>query len=93
MTYGAYQIPDLPPKVLDALSRGERNEAIQQLQTERNLNREEARELVASFLIANPSLGRRMKDLEGETRWSNLRWWILLQAIVVAIGYFLLFRE
>lgn len=83
----------LPKKALEALSQGDREEAIKQVMHERNLSREDARELVASFLLTQPSLLRRMKDTQSETKWGLMRWLILLQAIVVAIGYFLFFRD
>lgn len=87
------QVPDLPPKVLEALLRGERSEAIEQLRLEQNLGLEEARDLVATYIMSQPSLQRRMKDSQSEARWGAIRWLILLQAIAVALGYFLLFRE
>ena len=93
MTSEQLQPSDLPPKVIEALWRGERSEAIVQLQLERNLGLDEARELVASYILSQPSLRRRMKDTQSETRWGIMRWLILIQAIAVAIGYFLLFRE
>jgi hypothetical protein len=34
-----------------------------------------------------------MKDTQSSTPWGLLRWLFLAQAIVVAIGYFLLFKE
>lgn len=82
-----------PKKALEALSQGDREEAIKQVMLERNLSQENARELVASFLLTQPSLLRRMKDTQSETKWGLMRWLILLQAIVVAIGYFLFFRD
>ncbi len=87
------QVPDLPPKVLEALLRGERSEAIEQFRLEQNLGLEEARDLVATYIMSQPSLQRRMKDSQSEARWGAIRWLILLQAIAVALGYFLLFRE
>ncbi|MGE3561077.1 MAG: hypothetical protein AB7J53_19160 [Nitrospira sp.] len=83
----------LPRKALEALSQGEREDAIQQVMLEENLNREDAREVVASFLLTQPSLLRRMKDTQSETKWGLMRWLILLQAIIVAIGYFLFFHN
>lgn len=83
-------IPDLPEKVVDALRRGEREEAIVTLQQERNLTREDARELVASYIMLTP--GMRMKDTLSEARWGRMGWLILFQAIMVAIGYFLFFH-
>ncbi len=82
----------LPKKALEALSQGDREDAIKQVMLEGSLSREDARELVASFLLTQPSLLRRMKDSQSETKWGLMRWLILLQAIVVAIGYFLFFR-
>jgi hypothetical protein len=93
MTNELGPVPELPPKALEALWRGDRSEAIVQVQLERNLGLEEARELVASFILANPSLRRRMRDTQSDTRWGVMRWLILIQAIAVALGYFLLFRE
>ena len=87
MTSEPDPVPDLPPKALEALWRGDRREAIVQLQLERNLGLEEARELVASYILSQPSLRRRMKDSQSETRWGIMRWLILIQAIAVAIGY------
>ena len=87
------QVPDLPPNVLDALSRGERSEAIALLQSAQNLSREDAREQVASYIMSQPGLGRRMKDTQSNAPWGLIRWLFLLQAIAVAIGYFLLFKE
>ncbi|MGE0646153.1 MAG: hypothetical protein AB7P24_21070 [Nitrospira sp.] len=78
---------------MEALSQGEREDAIQQVMLEENLNREDAREVVASFLLTQPSLLRRMKDTQSETKWGLMRWLILLQAIIVAIGYFLFFHN
>jgi hypothetical protein len=86
-------IPDLPPNVLDALSRGERSEAITLLQSAQNLSREDAREQVATYIMSQPGLGRRMKDSQPSTPWGLLRWLFLAQAIAVAIGYLLLFKE
>jgi hypothetical protein len=84
----------LPEKALEALSKGDREDAIKQVMLEGNLSREDARELVAGFLLTQPSLLRRMKDTQSETKWGRLmRWLILLQAIVVAVGYFLFFRD
>lgn len=82
-----------PKKALEALSQGDREDAIKQVMLEGNLSQEDARELVASFLLTQPSLLRRMKDAQSETKWGLMRWLILLQAIVVAIGYFLFFRD
>lgn len=86
---------DLPPKALEALSQGERNKAIEQVQLERNMSREDARELVAAFIFSEPSLQAtmRLKEARAETKWGLLRWLILFQAIAVAIGYFLFFRD
>ena len=83
-------LPDLSAKVIDALRRGEREEAIVTLQQERNLTREDARELVANYIMLTP--GMRMKDTLSEARWGRMGWLILFQAIVVAIGYFLFFH-
>lgn len=83
----------LPKKALEALSQGDREDAIKQVMLEGNLSREDARELVANFLLTQPSLLRRMKDAQSEAKWGLIRWLILLQAIVVAVGYFLLFRD
>jgi hypothetical protein len=93
MTNEPEHAPDLPPKALEALSRGERSEAIVQLQLERNLGLEEAREQIAAYILSHPSLRRRMRDTQSETRWGMMRWLILAQAIAVALGYFFLFRD
>ena len=82
--------PDIPEKVIDALQRGEREEAIIGLQRERNLTREDARDLVASYILLTP--GMRMKDTQSETRWGFVRWLMLFQVIVVTIGYFMFFH-
>ena len=86
---------DLPKKALEALSQGDRSKAIEQLQLERNMSREEARELVAAFIFSEPSLQAtmRLKEAKAETKWGLMRWLILFQAIAVAIGYFFLFRD
>ena len=93
MTHRPGRVPDLPQKALEALWRGERSEAIEQLRLERNLGVEEARDLVATYIMAQPALQRRMKDSQSETRWGIMRWLILVQAIAVALGYFLLLRD
>ncbi|MCP9447931.1 MAG: hypothetical protein NNA22_10235 [Nitrospira sp.] len=85
------QRPELPENVIDALLRGERQEAISTLQREANLPREEARELIATYILLTPGL--RMKDTQPTTPWGIMRWLILLQAIVVAIGYFLFYHD
>jgi hypothetical protein len=85
--------PDLPEKTLEALGRGDRSEAIEHLRSERNLSLEDAREQVATYILSRPSLRRRMRDSQSETRWGMMRWLILLQAIAVALGYFFLFRD
>jgi len=86
---------DLSQKTLEALSEGNRAKAIDQLQQERNMSREDARELVASFILSQPSLQAkmRMKEARAETQWGWMRWLLLFQAIAVAIGYFLFFRD
>jgi len=86
---------DLPKKALEALSQGDRIKAIEQVQLERNMSREDARELVAAFILSQPSLQAtmRLKESRAETKWGLMRWLILFQAIAVAIGYFFLFRD
>lgn len=79
----------LPQKAIEALVQGDRDEAIKQVMLESNHSREEARDMIASFLLTQPSLLRRMKDTQSETKWGHMRWLILFQAIAVAIGYFL----
>ncbi len=94
MTHQPGHAPDLPQKAVDALLRGERQEAISYLEKERHVSREEARELVAAFILSQPGHSLRMKDTQSEARWGGLMGWlILLQAIVVAIGYFLFFHD
>lgn len=85
------QRPDLSENVVDALLRGERQEAIALLQKEADLSREDARELIAAYILLTPGL--RMKDTQPTTPWGIMRWLILLQAIVVAIGYFLFYHD
>ncbi len=86
---------DLPQRAVEALLEGDRNKAIEQVQREQNLNREDARELVASFILSQPSMQAKMRMAESRagTNWGIMRWFILLQAIAVAIGYFLFFRD
>jgi hypothetical protein len=85
----------LTKKALDALMEGDRLTAIESVRSERNISLEEAREVVASFILSQPSLqsAMRLKESRAETQWGWMRWLILLQAIVVAIGYFLFFRD
>ncbi|MDH4097706.1 MAG: hypothetical protein OEU87_05250 [Nitrospira sp.] len=87
------QSSDFPKSVLDALWRGKRSEAIDLLQRERNISREEAREVVGTFILANKSVQRRMDDEQPKLSWGYTPWLLLLQAIVVAVGYYLLFYE
>jgi hypothetical protein len=86
---------ELPNRALEALLEGDRNKAIEQVQLERNLSRDDARELVASFILSQPSMMAKMRMVESRagTHWGVLRWFILIQSIVVAIGYFLFFRD
>lgn len=86
---------DLPNSALESLSQGDRNKAVEQVQLERNISREDARELVASFILSQPSLQEKMKreEARAKTHWGLMRWLILFQAIAVAIGYFLFFRD
>jgi hypothetical protein len=86
---------DFPRKALEALSQGDRNKAIEEVQLERNMSREEAREVVAALIFSEPSLQAtmRLKEAKAETKWGLMRWLILFQAIVVAIGYFLFFHN
>lgn len=84
---------DLPKKALEALSEGDRDEAIEQVRLEKNISREEARQLVADHILSMPAQYRRMKDSQSETQWGLMRWLILFQAIAVAVGYFLFFRD
>lgn len=86
---------DLPQKALDALLGGNRNEAVDLVQRERNLSREDAREVVASFILSQPTLQAtmRLKESRAEAQWGWMRWLILAQAIAVAVGYFLFFRD
>jgi hypothetical protein len=82
-----------PESVNDALWRGNRSEAIDLLQREWSIGRDEARELVGSVILANKSLRRRMGDEQPKIGWGLIRWLIVLQAIVVAIGYYLFYRD
>ncbi len=86
---------DLSQKALEALSQGDRSKAIEQIQLERNISREEARDVVAAFILSQPSLQAtmRLKESRAETQWGLMRWLILFQAIAVAVGYFLFFRD
>ncbi len=83
----------LPESVLEALWRGKRGEAIDLLQRERSMSREEAREVVGAFILANKSVQRRMGDEQPQIGWGLIRWLMLFQAIAVAIGYYLFFRD
>ena len=65
MTSQLRERPDLPTKVVDALQRGEREEAIVGIQQELHLSREDARDLVANYILLTP--GMRMKDTESNT--------------------------
>jgi len=93
MTTQPEQSTGFPESVHDALWRGKRNEAIDALQREWNISRDEARELVGSFILANKSVRRRMGDEQPTIGWGFIRWLILFQAIVVAIGYYLFYRD
>ena len=86
---------DLPPKALEALAQGDRVKAVDAVQLEKSLSREDAREVVAAFILSQPSLqaAMRLKEGRAETPWGWMRWLILAQAIAVAIGYFLFFRD
>jgi hypothetical protein len=84
---------DLPQEVIDALWRGNRNEAIELLQRKRNIDREQARDQVATYILFNRAVQRRMDDGQPRMGWGLMPWLILFQAIVVAIGYFLFFRD
>ena len=86
---------DLPMKALEALSQGDRSKAIEHIQMERNMSREDARELVAAFILSQPALQAKMRMEENRagTQWGLMRWLILFQAIAVAVGYFLFFRD
>lgn len=83
----------LPKKAIDALSQGHRDEAVKQVLLETKVSREEATQMVADFLLSQPSLLRGMKDTQSEAKWGLMRWLILFQAIAVAIGYFLFFHD
>jgi len=86
---------NLPHKALEALLEGNRGKAIEEVQLERNISREDAREIVAAFILSQPSLQDKMRFVENRagTKWGLMRWLILLQAIAVAVGYFLFFRD
>ena len=45
---------DLPRKALEALSQGDRNKAVDEVQLERNMSREDAREVVATYIFSDP---------------------------------------
>jgi hypothetical protein len=93
MTTQPEQSPDLPESVMDALWRGNRREAIDSLQRERNLSRDEAREVVGTFILSNPAVRRGMGDEQPKLGWGLIRWLMLFQAIAVAIGYYLFYRD
>ena len=86
---------DLPRQAIEALAEGDRKKAVDLVQHERNMTREDAREVVASFILSQPSLQAKMRlaESQAKTPWGLLRWLLLFQAIVVAIGYFLFFRD
>jgi hypothetical protein len=86
---------ELPRKALEALSQGDRNTAVDEVQLEGNMSREDAREVVATYIFSDPSLQAvmRLKEAKAEAKWGLMRWLILLQVIVVAIGYFLFFHN
>ncbi len=93
MTWTPGHPPELPQEVIESLWRGNRGEAIELLQRELQIGREEARELVAAYILSNRAVQRRMDDGQSKLSWRVIRWVILFQAIAVAIGYFMLFRE
>jgi hypothetical protein len=93
MTTQPEQSPDLPESVMDALWRGNRREAIDSLQRERNLSRDVAREVVGTFILNNRDVRRRMGDEQPKLGWGLIRWLMLVQAIAVAIGYYLFYRD
>jgi hypothetical protein len=59
------------------------------------MSRDEARVVVAAFILSQPTLQATMrrKERRAEMVWGLMRWLILFQAIAVAIGYFIFSRD
>ncbi|MGQ0696187.1 MAG: hypothetical protein ACT4OL_11525 [Nitrospiraceae bacterium] len=85
--------PGLPERAIEALWRGNMSEAIEQVRLERNLDLEEARDQVGTYILSQPTLQRKMIVSQSHERWGLMRWLILLQVIIGAIVYFLFLRD
>ena len=85
--------PGLPQKAIEALWRGNLSEAIEQVRLEWNLDLEQARDQVGTYILSQPNLQRKMIVSQSHERWGLMRWLILLQALVGAIVYFLFLRD
>ena len=83
----------LPPGAVEKLWLGKVNDAIEQVRVERNIEHEAASELVRTYIMSDRALQRKMIVGQSDMRWRDMRWWILLQAIIGAIVYYLFLRE
>jgi ribosomal protein L7/L12 len=79
---------DLPAPVVNALSQGNKIEAIKLLREANGIGLKEAKDVVEDYIKSQPELSIKLSAIQQETKKTLLRWVIILGALLLAIYWF-----
>ena len=79
----------LPSAAIAALQKGNKIEAIKIVRVARNLGLKEAKDCVEDYVRCDPSLKRKMEEVQAEAKKGFMFWLVVLLALGAAAYYFL----
>lgn len=89
MTETSREDAGLPSAAVAALRQGNKIEAIKIVRVERNLGLKEAKDCVEDYVRRDPSLKKKMEEVQAEARKGFVFWLVVLLALGAAAYYFL----
>lgn len=89
MTETSREEAGLPSAAIAALQKGNKIEAIKLVRVERNLGLKEAKDYVEDHVRRDPSLKRKMEEVQAEAQKGFVFWLVVILALGAAAYYFL----
>ena len=89
MTETSREDAGLSSAAIAALQKGNKIEAIKIVRVERNLGLKEAKDYVEDYVRRDPSLKRKMEEVQAEAKKGFMFWLVVLLALGAAAYYLL----
>ena len=89
MTETSREDAGLSSAAIAALQKGNKIEAIKIVRVERNLGLKEAKDCVEDYVRRDPSLKRKMEEVQAEAKKGFMFWLVVLLALGAAAYYLL----